>query len=225
MTAIKQLVFETKEYTLEQVIKALDQNFLGYENMQKELLEAPKFGNDNEMADSIAVRLHEHICQSIRSQRNRTRLDSFLVVIINNSMNVTLGKFVGATADGRNSTMFLSNGNSAYNGRDKEGLTALLNSMLKLDNSIHAGGNQNLKLSKAMFEGKQEKAKMVIGSFFDLGGQQVNLSVVDQKDLENAMKYPEQYENLVVRVGGFTARFIYLDRDTQQDMLTRTAYE
>ena len=118
----------------------------------------------------------------------------------------------------------MSNGNSPYNGQDKEGLTALILSLTKLDNSIHAGGNQNLKFARSMFEGDLTQIKSVLGTFFDLGGQQVNLSVVCQKDLEDALVHPENHENLVVRGGGFTARFIDLDKKTQQDVLTRTAY-
>ena len=224
MEAIRKVVFEEKRCTLQELVEALDCDFSGKEMLQQELLNAPKFGNDKEEADEIAVRLHEFICQTIRSQKNRTRLDSFLAVLINNNMNVTLGQFVGATPDGRNAHKFLSNGNSPYNGQDKEGLTALILSLTKLDNSIHAGGNQNLKFARSMFEGDLTQIKSVLGTFFDLGGQQVNLSVVCQKDLEDALVHPERHENLVVRVGGFTARFIDLDKKTQQDVLTRTAY-
>ena len=224
MEAIRKVVFEEKRCTLQELVEALDCDFSGKEMLQQALLDAPKFGNDKEEADEIAVRLHEFICQTIRSQKNRTRLDSFLAVLINNNMNVTLGQFVGATPDGRNAHKFLSNGNSPYNGQDKEGLTALILSLTKLDNSIHAGGNQNLKFARSMFEGDLTQIKSVPGTFFDLGGQQVNLSVVCQKDLEDALVHPESHENLVVRVGGFTARFIDLDKKTQQDVLTRTAY-
>lgn len=224
MEAIRKVVFEEKRCTLQELVEALDCDFSGKEMLQQALLDAPKFGNDNEEADEIAVRLHEFICQTIRNQKNRTRLDSFLAVLINNNMNVTLGQFTGATPDGRNAHKFLSNGNSPYNGQDKEGLTALILSLTKLDNSIHAGGNQNLKFARSMFEGDLTQIKSVLGTFFDLGGQQVNLSVVCQKDLEDALVHPESHENLVVRVGGFTARFIDLDKKTQQDVLTRTAY-
>ncbi len=73
---------------------------------------------------------------------NRTTLDSFLVVVINNSMNVMLGHYVGATADGRSAGAFLSNGNSPYNGRDQEGVTALIRSLTKMDCTIHAGATK-----------------------------------------------------------------------------------
>ena len=100
----------------------------------------------------------------------------------------------------------------------------MLCSMCKMDTAIHAGGNQNLKVSRQMFAGEKPLIKPVLSAFFSMGGQQLNLSVVDQKDLEDAMEHPERHENLVVRVGGFTARFIDLDKKTQRDVLSRTAY-
>lgn len=224
VNAIREVVFEQKKLSLAELIHILDCNFEGYEEQRKWLQAASKFGNDIDVADTVSQHLHEFICQSIRSQREKTRLDSFLVVIINNNMNVVLGNYVGATPDGRLAETFLSNGNSPYNGQDKEGLPALIHSLTRMDTSIHAGGNQNLKFSKAMFRGDKPLAKEVLATFFAMGGQQVNLSVVDQKDLEDAMVHPERHENLVVRVGGFTARFIDLDKKTQQDVLTRTAY-
>lgn len=89
--------------------------------LQQALLDAPKFGNDKEEADEIAVRLHEFICQTIRSQKNRTRLDSFLAVLINNNMNVTLGQFVGATPDGRNAHKFCPTATALTTDRIKRG--------------------------------------------------------------------------------------------------------
>ncbi len=224
VTAIKKVVFEEKKFSLTKLVEMLDANFVGYEKERKMLMEAPKFGNDDEYADEIAVELHEHVCHSIRNQRDKTRLDSFLVVIINNNMNVALGRYVGASADGRLDAEYLSNGNSAYTGRDKEGVTALINSMNKMDNSIHACGNQNIKLSQSMFSKHPEVTKAILKTFFAGGGQQINLSVVNQAELEDAMIHPEKHENLIVRVGGFTARFIYLDENTKRDVLSRTAY-
>lgn len=224
MTAIRHTVYDTKALTLRQLIEALSHNFAGHEETHRLLLSAPKFGNDNDMADGIAKELHEFICKTIQAQHEKRCMDSFLAVLINNNMNVSLGRFVGATPDGRRASEFLSNGNSPYNGQDREGLTAMLCSMCKMDTAIHAGGNQNLKVSRRMFAGEKPLIKPVLSAFFAMGGQQVNLSVVDQKDLEDAMEHPERHENLVVRVGGFTARFIDLDKKTQQDVLSRTAY-
>lgn len=224
ITAIKKVVFDDKKFTLTKLVEMLDVNFVGYERERKLLLNAPKFGNDDDYADDIAVHFHEYVCNSIRNQKNNTRLDSFLVVVINNNMNVGLGRFVGATPDGRLSGEYLSNGNSAYTGCDREGVTALMKSMNKMDPSIHACANQNIKLSQSMFSEHPEVTKSILKTFFDTGAQQINLSVVNQAELEDAMINPEKHENLIVRVGGFTARFIYLDPDTQRDVLMRTAY-
>ena len=224
LAAIQEVVYDKKLFPLSKLVKMLDENFEGYEEERRQLIAAEKFGNDYEHADAIAVRVHEHVCNAIRSQRNKTRLDSYLVVVINNSMNVTLGAFVGATPDGRKAGEFLSNGNSPYNSRDKEGITALIQSMTKMDTSIHAGANQNLKFSQGMFRNHRQQVKALLSTFFALGGQQTNLTVVNQKELEDAMLHPENHENLVVRVGGYSARFVQLDERTQRDILLRTAY-
>jgi Pyruvate-formate lyase len=224
MTAIKEVIYEKKLFTQEHLLDVLRANFEGFEKEHTLLRRATKFGNDDPAADEIATELHEYICNGIRRQRDRTRLDSFLVVVINNNMNVALGRFTGATPDGRHSKDFLSNGNGANSGCDKNGLTALLNSLAKMDTSIHAGGNQNLKLSPAYFENNFEGIRTLVSAFFELGGQQLNLSILNQADMEDAMIHPEKHENLTVRVGGFSARFITLDPTTQRDMIQRTAY-
>lgn len=224
MAAIRHVIYDKQLMTQEQLLEVLKADFAGYERERLLLKNAPKFGNDDPRADDIAVELHEYICSGIRRQRERTRLDSFLVVIINNSMNVTLGSHVGATPDGRKSGTYLSNGNSPVNGADKEGLPALIHSMTKLDTSIHACGSQNIKVSPAFFRDGCKGIKAVIAAFFGLGGQQLNLSIVDQADLEDAMIHPEEHENLVVRVGGWSARFVTIDPEIQRDILQRTAY-
>ena len=224
MTAIKEVVYEKQLFTQEHLLKVLRADFAGFEKEHALLKRATKFGNDDLSADKIAIELHEYICNGLRRQRDRTRLDSFLVVIINNNMNVALGRFTGATADGRRAKDFLSNGNGANSGCDKSGLTALLNSLVKIDTSIHAGGSQNLKLSPTYFEKNFEGIRTLVSAFFEMGGQQLNLSILNQKDMEDAIIHPEKHENLTVRVGGFSAKFITLDPTTQRDMIQRTAY-
>lgn len=224
LTAIKKVVYIDQAFSIKTLVDMIQVNYEGYEQEQKLLLEAPKYGNNQALADEMAVRVHDHVCHSIRNQKHKTNLDSLLVVVINNNMNVLLGKRVGATPDGRQSGIYLSNGNAAYSGRDTEGITALIHSLVKLDPSIHAGASSNLKFSPALFNDAREKFKMLLETYFELGGAQGNISVVNQQDLEEAMKHPEQYENLMVRVGGFTARFITLDYETQLEVLRRTAY-
>ena len=223
LCAIKEVIFEQNKFPITKLIEILKLDFVGYEEEQRALLNAEKFGNDYDDADQVAVRVHEMICHAIKRQNERTRLDSLLVVVINNSMNVGMGSCTGATPDGRKAYQYLSNANGAYNCQDKEGVTALMKSMTKLDTSIHAGANQNFKFSIDLFQ-NHDKIKALLNGFFALGGQQTNISVVNQKDLEDALIHPENHENLIVRVGGYTARFVYLDKKTQQDILMRTAY-
>ncbi len=224
LIAIKHAVFDEKLTSLQDIKLALSNNFIGSEQLKSTLEKAPKFGNDDDSADEITARIHEMICQSLRKQKNSTRLDSHLAVVINNRLNVGMGLNTGSTPDGRIAGVPLSNAVGAFNGRDKNGITALMRSMTKLDASIHAGGNQNFKLSPQHFKDGALSAKILINTFFKLGGQQCNISVVNQQDLQDALANPEKHENLVVRVGGFTARFIDLDEGTQRDILERCAY-
>lgn len=223
LAAIESVVFQDKKCNMKELVTMLKADFEGFEAEQKWLLDAPKFGNDYEGADNIAKEVHEYVCNAIRRQSERTRLDSLLVVIINNNMNIVMGGYSAASADGRKKEAFLSNGISAYNGQDKEGITAMMRSISKMDTAIHAGGNQNLKFSTEMFKNR-DKIKQLLGGYFALGCQQANLSVINQKDLEDALIHPENHQNLLVRVGGYTALFVYLDEKTQQEVLTRTAY-
>lgn len=224
LAAMKEVIFEQKAFTLSHLKEALEANFVGYEEEQALLKSANKFGNDNESADEMAVFVHENLCHGIRNQKLRTRLESFLVVIINNNMNVAMGRNTGATPDGRRRMEFVSNGIGAYNNCDKEGFTALCTSIAKMDTSIHAGANQNMKFSPKMFVNDGKIASASILGFFKMGGQQVNLTVVNQAEIEDAMIHPEKHTNLFIRVGGYTCRFIHLDEPTQREVLSRTAY-
>lgn len=224
LTAIKELVYDKKIISKEELIASIDSNFEGHDKTRKLLLNAPKYGNDNETADEMYIRVHNHICNYVRDQKNKTNLHSYLVVIINNSANTLMGHQTCASADGRLNGTFMNNGNAPSGGSDKEGITAVLNSITKPDTAIHAGAVQNMKFSKELFGEKREDLKALLQTYFDKGGAQAMITVVSRGDLENAMKEPEKYHNLFVRVGGFSARFIELSHDVQLDILSRTLY-
>ncbi|MFW6370723.1 MAG: glycine radical domain-containing protein [Bacteroidota bacterium] len=107
---------------------------------------------------------------------------------------------------------------------DQNGVTAMLNSLVKPDPSLHAGGVQNMEFSKSMFTGHRPQLEALLATFFQQGGQQAMINVLDRGDLESAMKSPEKYSNLIVRVGGYCARFVDLPRDVQEEVLSRTLY-
>jgi pyruvate-formate lyase len=224
LTAIKQLVYEEGRISPKELLAALDSDFEGYEHIRELLLAAPKYGNDDPAADGMAVKVHEHICHTVRDQRKKTNLHSYLVVIINNSANTLMGRWTAASADGRKARVSMANGNNPTGGMDKKGVTAMLNSLVKLDPSIHAGAVQNMKFSPAMFSTHRDKLKALLQAYFDNGGAQAMITVVSRGDLEAAMQEPEKYQHIFVRVGGFSARFVELDRDVQLEILSRTLY-
>ena len=224
LTAIKKLVYEKKLFSIDELVKMLDANFAGYEKERQLLINAPKYGNDHEEADLMAQMVHEHVCRYAQSRIKNSNLQYYLVVVINNDANTTLGRFTGASADGRKAFTSMSNGNSPFMGMDKNGITAMLNSLVKLDTAIHAGAVQNMKFSKDMFSKYFDKLDALLQTYFLNGGAQAMLTVVGKDDLINAINHPEMYQNLIIRVGGFSARFVNLSREVQEEILNRTLY-
>lgn len=224
LTAIKKYVYDEKLITPQQLACALKNNFVGYEEIHSLLLSAPKYGNDDETADDMAVRFHEDISNIIRDSAQKAELDSYLMVVINNHMNTTFGLTTGASADGRMGYTYMANANNPTGGMDKNGVTAMLNSLVKLTPSLHAGSVQNMRFSKEMFTRLLPKTKGLLQTYFKNGGAQTMITVLNKGDLEKAMIEPEKYQNLIVRVGGFSARFVELSKDDQKELLSRTTY-
>lgn len=223
-TAIKQLVYEQKKFSLEELVNMLDHDFEGFDKARKQMLQAPKYGNDNEIADRMLVEIDRHICTVTRNQRENTNLHAYLIVIINNNANTVMGRYTTASPDGRKAFTYMANGNAPTGGADQQGVTAMLNSIVKPDTSLHAGAVQNLKFSKGMFTEHRQQLEALLATYFAKGGAQAMINVLGKEDLENAIKNPEKYSNLIVRVGGYSARFVELDKDIQQEILSRTIY-
>lgn len=222
LAAIKKVIFEDKKYTYTELIEALKVDFDGYDRMKYDLIHAPKFGNDDSYVDEIAVEMHEYICNGIKDSAVKVGMDSYLVVIINNQVNTEWGRATGASADGRHRGVYMSNANNPQSGADNNGPTAMLNSLVKLKADVHAGSVQNMKFSKNMYQDKRMIVEALLDGYFEQGGPQIMVSVVGKGELEDAYHNPEKYPNLVVRVGGFSARFVNLDRDVQLEILNRT---
>jgi pyruvate-formate lyase len=224
LTAIKELVYDKKLLTHDQLLAALDADFEGYARQRRLMIDAPKYGNDDDRADAMLLRVHNHVCNTVRDQRLRTSLHSYLVVIINNSANTLMGHWTAASADGRRAGTPMNNGNASSSGNDCKGITAMLNSIVKPAPAIHAGAVQNMKLSRELFLTRRAELEALLDSYFAKGGTQAMITVVSRGDLERAMEQPEQYQHIFVRVGGFSARFVDLSRDVQLEILNRTLY-
>lgn len=224
LTAIKKYVYDEKVISPQELACALENNFEGYEEIQSLLLSAPKYGNDDKTADDMAIRFHEDISNIIRDCAADAGLHSYLMVVINNHMNTTFGLTTGASADGRMGYTFMANANNPTGGMDKNGVTAMLNSLVKLTPALHAGSVQNMRFSREMFTRLLPKTKGLLKAYFKNGGAQTMITVLNRGDLEKAMVEPEKYQNLIVRVGGFSARFVELSKDDQKELLSRTTY-
>lgn len=222
--AIKKCIFEDKSLTANQLMNALKANFVGYEKERAMLLNVDKFGNDLEEVDDMMKAVHEMVCYTMLDISGKYfGLDCFGMVNINNRDNTTYGRNTGATPDGRRAGDSLSNANNPTAGMDKNGVTAFVNSLLKARGDIHFGTVQNMKFSKETFNDMRESVIYpLMDSYFGRGGTQAMINVVGREDLENARKEPEKYSNLIVRVGGFSARYVELADDVQQDILNRT---
>lgn len=222
LLALKQLVYEKKTITPEKLLTILQANFEGYEKERSLMLDVPKFGNDDEAADGMAVAVQELVCSIFKQHEKRLNLDFTLADMINAGGQVGFGMQVGASPDGRMAGRPMNNANNPVQGDDRSGVTALLNSLTKIDPSNIGGQVQYLKLSAEMFTTHREKLEALLKTYFDNGGPQVMITVVRRGDLEKAIDEPEKYANLMVRVGGYSARFVTLDRGQQQDIIART---
>lgn len=224
LLAIRRLVFERAEVPAEDLLAALRTDFAGAEPLRGLLLAQPKYGNDDEEADEMLVRVHEHVCEQARGQAARVGLASYLVVVINNSANTLMGAHTGASADGRHDGTPMANGNAPTGGADTCGLTARMNSVVRPSPAIHAGAVQNLSLSRELFRDRRDVVEALLSVYFARGGSQLMVTVTGRGELEAALAHPDEYRHVFVRVGGFSARFVDLPEDVQREIVERTLY-
>ncbi|MCU6747311.1 pyruvate formate lyase family protein [Faecalicatena acetigenes] len=222
--AIKHLVFDTKRYTLGEIEQAVLANYSGYEDIRKACLACDKYGNDLETADTMANSLYEYVAKGIRDRGIRIGMQYFLIVISNNSLNTEWGIRTSASPDGRLAGIYMNPANNPQGGADKNGPTAMLNSLATFDAKYHAGSVQNIKFEKAMFNKNKSLIKAMFKAYFEKGGCHLMVTVVDKGALEDAMVHPENYPDLIVRVAGYSAVFVNLDRSVQEELLSRSLY-
>lgn len=222
--AIKHLVFDTKRYTLREIEEAVLADYCGYEDIRKACLNCDKYGNDLETADGMANSLYEYVSKGIRNRGIEIGMQYFLIVISNNSLNTEWGIRTSASPDGRLSGVYMNPANNPQGGADKNGPTAMLNSLTIFDAKYHAGSVQNIKFEKSMFNKNKALIEAMFKAYFEKGGCHLMVTVVDKGALEDAMIHPEKYPDLIVRVAGYSAVFIHLDRSVQEELLSRSLY-
>ena len=222
--AIKKLVFDDKEIRYKDMVDAIRNNFIGYEEIREKCLNVIKYGNDNPEVDEMTNELNQYVAVTTKSKSEKYGLSSYLIVIINNDANSRLGYRTAATFDGRKAYEPLANALTPQNGAEKNGVTAVLNTVSSLDVNNMAGAVYNLKLSHDLMNQHKDMVKELLKIYFSSGGSQIMISVINQEELKDAMIHPEKYPNLIVRVGGFSARFIDLSPLVQKEIVSRMVY-
>lgn len=228
LAAIKQLVYEEKLVSRQEMLDALQKNFAGYDVLRARLLnKVPKYGNDVAWVDDIGVKWARYFRQRIGTYTNY-RGGRYHTGMYTVSAHVPMGENVGASPDGRMAGQPLADGGmSPVYGRDISGPTAVLKSVSKLDKELTTnGGLLNMKFLPEFFstEAGISKFAAFLRTFVDLEIPHIQFNVVRKEDLLAARKNPEQYRSLTVRVAGYTAYFTELADELQEEIIARTSY-
>lgn len=226
MAAIKKLVFEDKKYTLEEIKKALDANFAGYEDIRRDCLNAPKYGNDDDRADSIG----NDIVNWTESTHRKFKMlySTFTHGTLSISNNTPIGELTGALPNGRLAWTPLSDGISPTQGADKLGPTAIIKSVSKLNvEAMNIGMVHNFKLLQGLLETPEGENGLIslLRTASALGNGQMQFSYVNNDVLKSAQKEPEKYRDLIIRVAGYSAYFVELCKEVQDEIISRTMIE
>lgn len=228
MAAVRKFVFDEKKIGFDQLKKAMAEDFENDEPLRQMLMNnAPKFGNDDDYVDEIARQIVESAADEIEKYPD-SRNGRYVLSVLSQSFNVLQGKSVGATPDGRHAFEALADNGSPAASRDVNGPTAALRSVSKIDQFRPLIGTLlNQKFDPVIVKG--EKGLQILGtlvkSYFDEYGEHVQVNVVDEATLRDAQVHPEKHRNLMVRVAGYSAYFIELDQDVQENVIARTAQQ
>ena len=223
--AIKKLIFDENKYTMKELIEALNKNFVGHEKLHHDFKNCEKFGNDIEEVDNITARALNHFF-TVLKRNNTYRGGVFTGGCSPFNRAANYGKKTAALPNGKfKGEPLLADSIAATPGRDTQGPTSQIKSVLKF-NHFDAGSGfvfQN-KFQKKMFNTEKGKASFIAlaKAFFAGGGQQYTISVVSPDELRDAKEHPENYRNLIVRVGGYSDYFVNLTNELQDNVIERS---
>ena len=217
--AIKRAVFEDKICTAEELVSAIKANFSGYEVLQAKLKNLPKYGMDNDDVDTLASKLMSDFSDMFLNYRTRFG-GRGKPVILTFLFAPEAAKKLGATADGRLANQNVAHGVTPHSSSMRSGITAAINSCGKLKFDKFSGGATTMWDFDPSFV-TEDLIKAILKTFFDKGGQIFQGNTTPVEELLEAQKNPEKYEHLMVRVGGYSARFVRLGADVQEEIINR----
>lgn len=228
LAAIKWAVFDEKLVTMEEMVKHLRNNFEGAEELRQQLIhKAPKYGNNDPRADEIACWALDLLDRESRKHTRPMDGGTYRPLMISAGTQVIGGRILGATPDGRQAGEAISNGISPVNGTEAQGATATLSSVAKACKPKFSGGtalNMTINPTTIKSDDGLEKFASLIEGYFELGGRHVQFNPVSVEILKDAQKNREKYPELMVRVSGYSYRFIDLSKGLQDDIICRTEF-
>ncbi len=226
-TTLKKHVFEDKRYTMEQILSACKCNWENEEIMRQYIRNhTPFFGNDDEYADAIAVRVYEDLVKAIEGRPNTRGGETHLNMLSTTCHNY-FGSVCGATPNGRFAHFAISDGTSPSHGSDTHGPTAVIKSLGKLDQTKSGGTLLNVRFVPALLKREEDMKKLgsLIRTYFKFGGHHIQFNIVDTATLLDAQQHPDQYRDLLVRVAGYSDYFNDMTEQLQNEIIARTENE
>ncbi len=226
LAVIDRLVFTEKQISMGELLRCLEDDFEGHEEIQRLVRSVPRYGNDDELADRYAEMVAEIFCTEVAKHSNARR-GSYLPGFLSMTTHEGFGSFVGALPSGRKAFQTFANGLSPCDGSDQKGATACLKSIAKIDYSLATSGvSVNVKFSPMHLKGDEgtEILKSLIRGYFDLGGMHLQINLVARETLVDAQQHPERHPDLMVRVAGYSAYFVDLSKEVQDEIIARTEH-
>lgn len=223
LESIKKLVFEDKKVSMKDMLDAINNDFVGYEEIQSMCLQTPKWGNDDPEVDVIGKELINFFGDTVRSYDGHYgRMSAGLLPV---TSNVAFGLITGALPNGRHAWTHLTDGISPTGGTDTNGPTAVIKSISAFDHSRFENGTLlNMKFDPSTIHNEKGIANVMslLRSLCSLDVYHVQFNIVSQEKLRDAQEHPEKYRDLLVRVAGYTAFFVELDKVVQDEIISRS---
>ena len=226
-TTLKKHVFEDQRYTMDEILEACATNWGQSEKMRLYIRNhTPFFGNDDEYADAIAVRVYDDLVSAIEGRPN-TRGGKTQLNMLSTTCHNYFGSVCGATPNGRLAHFAISDGTSPAHGSDTHGPTAVIKSLGKLDQTKSGGTLLNVRFVPALLKREEDQKKLasLIRTYFKFGGHHIQFNIVDTSTLHDAQQHPEEYRDLLVRVAGYSDYFNDMTEQLQNEIIARTENE
>lgn len=227
LLVLKKHVFEDKSVSMDTILQAVSENFVGHEKLRQTIINrTPFYGNDDEYADSIAVQVYNDLLAAIDGKPN-IKGETYHLNMLSTTCHIYFGKVMGATPNGRLAGKSISDGTSPSHGCDTNGPSSVIRSISKLD-QVRSGGtllNQRFLPNLLKTDEDIHKLGKLVRSYFALGGHHIQFNIVDTATLRAAQKTPEDYRDLLVRMAGYSDYFNDMNEDLQTEVIERTENE